>query len=101
MSHLTWVRGLKQQRWIYFKHLICVAPYVGAWVETELKNNKRCQCGVAPYVGAWVETVDIYDEADVRKSHLTWVRGLKLMKKYTRTLWEKSHLTWVRGLKLW
>ena len=33
------------------------------------------------------------------ESHPTWVCGLKLMKRYTSTLWVKSHPTWVCGLK--
>ena len=30
-----WVRGLKQQSKIIVKSLFKVAPYVGAWIETE------------------------------------------------------------------
>ena len=37
-SHPTWVRGLKlMKRKSYAKDHI-VAPYVGAWIETKLKN---------------------------------------------------------------
>ena len=34
MSHPVWVRGLKQNAWIYLKAGILVAPRVGAWIET-------------------------------------------------------------------
>ena len=33
-----------------------VAPYVGAWIETELDDEYSWQGNVAPYVGAWIET---------------------------------------------
>ncbi len=33
-----------------------VAPYVGAWVETDMDCICRDLIVVAPYVGAWVET---------------------------------------------
>ena len=33
-SHPTWVRGLKQEMRLTCLIVICVAPYVGAWIET-------------------------------------------------------------------
>ena len=55
-----------------------VAPYVGAWIETQYRYQKRLANLVAPYVGAWIET----DKGAVKKisrlSHPMWVRGLKL-----------------------
>ena len=33
---------------------------------------------VAPYVGAWIETDVAFNETDFSESHPTWVRGLKL-----------------------
>ena len=33
-SHPTWVRGLKHYR-LYIMQLLHVAPYVGAWIETD------------------------------------------------------------------
>ena len=56
--------------------------------------------GVAPYVGAWVETEGEANAAAAAMSHLTWVRGLKPKNKRVLFLAFKSHLTWVRGLKL-
>ena len=35
----------------------CVAPYVGAWIETPALFAWRTPYSVAPYVGAWIETV--------------------------------------------
>ena len=57
MSHLTWVRGLKQLLQMYSRCQKSVAPYVGAWVETERYVRSRWLSSVAPYVGAWVETL--------------------------------------------
>ena len=35
---------------------MCVAPYVGAWIETDDFAALGAAMGVAPYVGAWIET---------------------------------------------
>ena len=35
---------------------MCVAPYVGAWIETFIPQVLPCIANVAPYVGAWIET---------------------------------------------
>ena len=54
-SHPTWVRGLKPC--IANCHLArIVAPYVGAWIETQYHYQKKLAKLVAPYVGAWIET---------------------------------------------
>ena len=36
MSHPTWVRGLKQDVLQHFNTPADVAPYVGAWIETQV-----------------------------------------------------------------
>ena len=76
-----------------------VAPYVGAWIETDsssshvatkashptwvrgLKRDYRqyseYPCSVAPYVGAWIETTQRQLSTSAKESHPTWVRGLK------------------------
>ena len=77
-----------------------VAPYVGAWIETQdsfaqtspvnmshptwvrgLKQfcitNVRYAEDVAPYVGAWIETSVDNPIIKEGESHPTWVRGLK------------------------
>ena len=57
-----------------------VAPYVGAWIETEYGSHTKRPHYVAPYVGAWIETGnEVFDDAS-SGSHPTWVRGLKLVK---------------------
>ena len=77
-SHLTWVRGLKHSHSSSDYLRIEVAPYVGAWVETLRILVSFCTNSVAPYVGAWVETGRPSLFLNSKGSHLTWVRGLKL-----------------------
>ena len=55
-SHPTWVRGLKPLVLAAGAMVAKVAPYVGAWIETDYLNNKYYVDDVAPYVGAWIET---------------------------------------------
>ena len=53
-----WVRGLKPpSRWEVFT-ACCVAPRVGAWIETNVIVPPVTDNGVAPRVGAWIETPD-------------------------------------------
>ena len=50
-----WVRGLK----LFYKgkkYIDDVAPYVGAWIETNNQCTLHPVSKVAPYVGAWIET---------------------------------------------
>ena len=54
-SHPTWVRGLK----------LTLAAIYGT------------QRTVAPYVGAWIETEGVVMSRMNGLSHPTWVRGLK------------------------
>ena len=44
-SHPTWVRGLKQIRVIAMVWQRGVAPYVGAWIETNIPVVARCYLG--------------------------------------------------------
>ena len=37
-SHPTWVRGLKQNQQFDFNFKTSVAPYVGAWIETNMQK---------------------------------------------------------------
>ena len=98
-----------------------VAPHVGAWIETSTMGWLILCLDVAPHVGAWIET-QLCDAVDIgRKSHPTWVRGLKpgcravqhglhpvaphvgawieTVQKITVFSQKASHPTWVRGLK--
>ena len=54
-----WVRGLKHTIMIDPKVVNDVAPYVGAWIETQGANSKGEFQKVAPYVGAWIETISL------------------------------------------
>ena len=54
---------------------------------------------VAPYVGAWIETDRVIIGAQGFESHPTWVRGLKLRFETVPVTINMSHPTWVRGLK--
>ena len=59
MSHPTWVRGLKPLTLHRNIGLNFVAPYVGAWIETEASCAREKVRRVAPYVGAWIETLSM------------------------------------------
>ena len=39
-----------------------VAPYAGAWIETEEKRGNKGLVKVAPYAGAWIETTVLFEE---------------------------------------
>ena len=121
MSHPTWVRGLKllyhvieqsnahvapyvgawiETDGIYTVHRSAeVAPYVGAWIETDGIYTVHRSAEVAPYVGAWIETIPIQVRSYRKQSHPTWVRGLKPAYELQSVLSRWSHPTWVRGLK--
>ena len=50
----------------------------------------------------WVRGLKLYRYAktiDSSRSHPTWVRGLKLLQRHNYRQSVKSHPTWVRGLK--
>ena len=53
-----WVRGLKPLNPFNPFFPIGVAPYVGAWIETEEFMHFEPTYTVAPYVGAWIETYE-------------------------------------------
>ena len=52
-----WVRGLKQIERENYISAMKVAPYVGAWIETDDSGIRYFVLNVAPYVGAWIETL--------------------------------------------
>ena len=77
-----------------------VAPHVGAWIEISGFIPEARYTFVAPHVGAWIEITDTAASTqDVRKSHPTWVRGLKSYQSLYGASAAVSHPTWVRGLK--
>ena len=51
---------------------------MGAWIETAVAGVVSGVKSVAPYVGAWIETDPNKGIKTQYKSHPTWVRGLKL-----------------------
>ena len=55
-----------------------VAPYAGAWIEIMDYTKGEFNYGVAPYAGAWIEMQSLFGNGDVKGSHPTRVRGLKL-----------------------
>ena len=94
----AWIETGNLCRW---PDSFCVAPRVGAWIETNnsdyksqieashpvwvrglkqsLGNTKGKFAGVAPRVGAWIETLLLLlFRLLVSMSHPVWVRGLKL-----------------------
>ena len=58
MSHLSWVRGLKQYEHLWSEIGIKVAPLMGAWIETRSQQRAVVRkLKVAPLMGAWIETI--------------------------------------------
>ena len=60
---------------------IAVAPYAGAWIETEAEEAWELPEEVAPYAGAWIETGSGTPERSGTKSLPTRERGLKPLSK--------------------
>ena len=62
------------------KHLLKVASFTDAWIETCLKSKEYETVRVASFTDAWIET----DKATLLKlvdlSHLLQMRGLKLIR---------------------
>ena len=50
---------------------------MGAWIETSKGSRVDWLGAVAPYVGAWIETDEVGSRQGNVKSHPMWVRGLK------------------------
>ncbi len=79
-----------------------VAPRVGAWIETRIKQILRAQRSWSHPV--WVRGLKPNESEEnikrIKGSHPVWVRGLKLVRsKYMKAQMIKSHPVWVRGLK--
>ncbi len=55
----------------------CVAPRVGAWIETYEWASDGLTRKVAPRVGAWIETANHAALAQKEWSRPAWARGLK------------------------
>ena len=76
-SHPAWVRGLKHHDVGKGVDVGCVAPCVGAWIETWKVRLMEEIKAVAPCVGAWIETHVRPANRKALRSHPAWVRGLK------------------------
>ena len=98
-SHPTWVCGLKLYLVIQNKKEPAVTPYVGVWIETSMIAFICVLVFVTPYVGVWIETITYSCDNRRRKSHPTWVCGLKLFEVLDELTSVQSHPTWVCGLK--
>ena len=98
-SHPTWVRGLKPVvSMVLMNHFVSHPTWVRGLKHVEHRKNRVCY--VAPYVGAWIETESNRELAEQQRvSHPTWVRGLKHKINADALKALKSHPTWVRGLK--
>ena len=94
------MRGLKPDLLMTEREVKCVAPLVGAWIETPPCNVLGVDDAVAPLVGAWIETVSRRILLRLTMSHPSWVRGLKPKVLFKSLVVSVSHPSWVRGLKL-
>ncbi len=54
-----------------------VAPFTGAWIETDLYGYVTRAFNVAPFTGAWIETIIRKPKARRAKSLPSRERGLK------------------------
>ena len=67
-------------------HGIMVAPFVGAWIETQVVHLSVPPSNVAPFVGAWIETMRwITKNPSWEQSLPSWERGLKLAKVFDKS----------------
>ena len=91
--------------WIETTQLGCyvetvgVTPFVGVWIETRKRRHTSVIFIVTPFVGVWIETTIIFFNNPIRKSHPSWVCGLKLSLFKCIFAVSKSHPSWVCGLK--
>ena len=55
---------------------------MGAWIETTTRTLAEQLLDVAPYMGAWIETDNEWKKVHVDVSLPIWERGLKPLKKF-------------------
>ena len=94
-----WVRGLKLAYRGMVSAICGVAPYVGAWIETDTQHKRAGAFCVAPYVGAWIETLNsstVGPSAHVAPYVGAWIETAASVVSLPNVL---SHPMWVRGLK--
>ena len=76
-SHPSWVRGLKQNRFLMKLNSIESHPSWVRGLKLVVFIQANLGNGVAPLVGAWIETQSLFHAHGARMSHPSWVRGLK------------------------
>ena len=76
-----------------------VTPFVGVWIETKLICTFATGMRVTPFVGVWIETLNHQKFLHQRRSHPSWVCGLKQNATAIEKEQYKSHPSWVCGLK--
>ena len=99
VSHPVWVRGLKLCCLVLVAKVRLVAPRVGAWIETTIRNGLVNASESHP---VWVRGLKLYLFLlllPLIMSHPVWVRGLKLLGTRFISSRTASHPVWVRGLK--
>ena len=78
-SHPSRVRGLKHIDDGPGELVVQVAPFTGAWIETDDLKHQSLVNLVAPFTGAWIETRTARSVSWKKAvSHPSRVRGLKL-----------------------
>ena len=93
----AWIEIEEQYCHLYSK---IVAPLVGAWIEIAVTDKDANGKKVAPLVGAWIEILFLCNNLGIRRSLLSWERGLKFHCKYFHMPGNiPSLLSWERGLK--
>ena len=76
-SHPMWVRGLKPVSTLDMCETVMSHPMWVRGLKLTLSLPFWLHSAVAPYVGAWIETDTIYNIERRFRSHPMWVRGLK------------------------
>ena len=71
----AWIETQQRVRRPQFRK---VASFTDAWIETVVTATTGNRIGVASFTDAWIETHDLRTVADLSKSHLLQMRGLKL-----------------------
>ena len=72
---------------------------MGAWIETDRTNDTPHERCVAPRVGAWIETINKVQLDILRQSLPVWERGLKQLIQRIKCTSIQSLPVWERGLK--
>jgi len=100
MSRPAWARGLKRVGDNLANISPCVAPCVGAWIEThDHAASDSCE-QVAPCVGAWIETFNVIANLPtfaVAPCVGAWIETMSLCMSPSTTMWSRP--AWARGLK--